>query len=85
MKFGLHYLLSCADSQSPVQRYQDTVEQAVRAEALGFESVWPVEQHFNPSVSILPCSALLLAAIAAQTDTLRWAPRLCSCRSRSLS
>jgi alkanesulfonate monooxygenase SsuD/methylene tetrahydromethanopterin reductase-like flavin-dependent oxidoreductase (luciferase family) len=47
MKFGLHYLLSCSESQSPSQRYRDTLEQAVRAEGLGFESVWPVEQHFN--------------------------------------
>jgi len=71
MKFGLHYLLSCAATQSPVQRYRDTIEQAARAEALGFESVWPVEQHFNRGVSILPCPTLLLAAIAERTRTLR--------------
>jgi natural product biosynthesis luciferase-like monooxygenase protein len=71
MKFGLHYLMSCADTQSPVQRYRETVEQAVRAEALGFESVWPVEQHFNRNISILPCPSLLLATIAARTQTLR--------------
>jgi alkanesulfonate monooxygenase SsuD/methylene tetrahydromethanopterin reductase-like flavin-dependent oxidoreductase (luciferase family) len=71
MKFGLHYLLSCADSQSPVQRYSETIEQATRAEALGFESVWPVEHHFNRAVSIMPCPALLLAAVAARTTTLR--------------
>jgi natural product biosynthesis luciferase-like monooxygenase protein len=71
MKFGLHYLLSCADTQSPVQRYRETLEQATRSEALGFESVWPVEQHFNRTISILPCPALLLAAIAARTETLR--------------
>jgi alkanesulfonate monooxygenase SsuD/methylene tetrahydromethanopterin reductase-like flavin-dependent oxidoreductase (luciferase family) len=71
MKFGLHYLLSCAETQSPIQRYQDTLEQATRGEALGFESVWPVEQHFNRNISILPCPALLLAAIAARTRTLR--------------
>jgi len=71
MKFGLHYLLSCASDQSPVVRYRETLEQATRAEALGFESVWPVEHHFNPTVSISPCPALLLAAIAARTRTLR--------------
>ena len=47
MKFGLHYLLSVSESQSASQRYRDTLEQAVCAEGLGFESVWPVEQHFN--------------------------------------
>ena len=71
MKFGLHYLLSCADGQSPLERYRETVEQATRAEALGFESVWPVEHHFHRAVSVLPCPTLLLAAIAARTSTLR--------------
>ena len=71
MKFGLHYLLSVSASQSPTQRYRDTLEQAVHAEALGFESVWPVEQHFNQLQSALPCPTLLLAAIAARTTTLR--------------
>src|ERR687889_269240 len=70
MHFGLHYLLSCADGQSPVARYRDTLEQATRAEELGFESVWPVEHHFHRAVSILPSPALLLAAVAA-----RLAPR----------
>jgi alkanesulfonate monooxygenase SsuD/methylene tetrahydromethanopterin reductase-like flavin-dependent oxidoreductase (luciferase family) len=55
MKFGLHYLMSVSESQSPSQRYWDTLEQAVRAEELGFESVWPVEQHFNQIQSALPC------------------------------
>jgi hypothetical protein len=71
MKFGLHYLLSVSESQSASQRYRDTLEQAVRAEGLGFESVWPVEQHFNQMQSALPCPTLLLAAIAARTTTLR--------------
>ena len=71
MKFGLHYLLSVSESQLASQRYRDTLEQAVRAEGLGFESVWPVEQHFNQMQSALPCPTLLLAAIAARTTTLR--------------
>jgi alkanesulfonate monooxygenase SsuD/methylene tetrahydromethanopterin reductase-like flavin-dependent oxidoreductase (luciferase family) len=71
VKFGLHYLLSCSDTQSPTQRYRDTLEQAIHAEALGFESVWPAEQHFNQRICALPCPALLLAAIASRTSTLR--------------
>lgn len=54
-----------------MRRYRDTIEQAVHAEQLGFESVWPVEQHFNPDLSILPSPMLLLAAIAERTRTLR--------------
>jgi natural product biosynthesis luciferase-like monooxygenase protein len=71
MKFGLHYQLPCTGSQSPVQRYRDTVEQAVYAETLGFESVWPVEQHFNSELSISPAPLLMLSAIAERTHTLR--------------
>src|SRR5712692_11493006 len=71
MKFGLHYQLPCFGSQSPVQRYRDTLEQSVHAEALGFESVWPVEQHFNADLSITPAPLLLLAALAERTRTLR--------------
>ena len=71
MKHGTPLLLSLADDQWPVARYRATVEQAVRAESLGFESVWPVEHHLNPAVSISPCPTLLLAAIAERTTRLR--------------
>lgn len=71
MKFGVHYLLQCAETQAPAQLYQDALNQATHAETLGFESVWPVEHHFNPRLSVLPCPALLLAAIAARTRSLR--------------
>jgi alkanesulfonate monooxygenase SsuD/methylene tetrahydromethanopterin reductase-like flavin-dependent oxidoreductase (luciferase family) len=71
MKFGLHYQVACSASQSPVQRYRDTLDQAAHAEALGFESVWPVEQHFIPDLSIMPAPMLLLAALAERTKTLR--------------
>lgn len=71
MKFGLHYQLPCSASQLPVQRYRDTLEQAAYAEALGFESVWPVEQHFNADLSISPAPLLLLAALAERTRRLR--------------
>lgn len=71
MQIGLHFFLPCSDSQSPEQLYRDTIDQAVLAEELGFESVWPVEQHFNRAVSILSCPMLLLAAIAERTRRLR--------------
>src|SRR6202795_1941453 len=71
MKFGLHYQLPCYGTQSPVQRYRDTLEQSVHAEALGFESVWPVEQHFNADLSITPAPLLMLAALTSVTRTIR--------------
>jgi alkanesulfonate monooxygenase SsuD/methylene tetrahydromethanopterin reductase-like flavin-dependent oxidoreductase (luciferase family) len=71
MHFGLHFFMACNQQQSQAQRYRETIEQAVRAEALGFESVWPVEHHFGAVVSALSCPSVLLAAIAARTERLR--------------
>jgi alkanesulfonate monooxygenase SsuD/methylene tetrahydromethanopterin reductase-like flavin-dependent oxidoreductase (luciferase family) len=69
MKFGLHY--QSFSGQSPVQWFRETLEQAVYAEALGFESVWPVEQHFISDLSILSAPLLFLAAVAERTRSLR--------------
>lgn len=71
MHFGLHFLGSCSDTQTPQQRYRETIEQAVFGESLGFESVWPVEHHFDREVSSISSPLLLLAAIAQHTHTLR--------------
>jgi alkanesulfonate monooxygenase SsuD/methylene tetrahydromethanopterin reductase-like flavin-dependent oxidoreductase (luciferase family) len=54
-----------------MRRYAETIDQSVFGERLGFESVWPAEQHFVPETSIMPSPVLLLAAIAARTTTLR--------------
>lgn len=45
--------------------------QAARAEALGYESFWLPENHFNPNA--LPDPLMLLAAVAAATDRIRLA------------
>lgn len=71
MKVGLFLNPADAPGRSMVQTYRDVLEQAVTGEALGFESVWTVEQHFSASASIVPAPELLLAAIAARTRTLR--------------
>ena len=71
MKFGVHFQIPCGPGQAPADRYRDTIDQAVYAETLGHESVWPVEQHFSPASSIVPSPLILLAAIAAGTWALR--------------
>ncbi len=39
MQFGVFYQLPCAPGQSVPQRYQETFEQIVYADQLGFDSV----------------------------------------------
>ena len=46
-------------------------EQAARAEALGYESFWLPESHFNPNA--IPDPLMLLSAVAAATDRIRLA------------
>lgn len=71
MNFGVHFQIGCSANQSPAQRYRESLEQAIHAESLGFESVWPVEQHFNQRVSVMPAPMLFLSALAARTTHIR--------------
>lgn len=71
MKFGLFYQLPCAPIQDATARYQETIEQIVYAEKLGFDTAWLAELHFNPSFSIMPAPLLLAAALAQRTTRIR--------------
>ncbi|ARU56087.1 luciferase-like monooxygenase [Oleiphilus messinensis] len=71
MKFGVHFQLGQIPGQSLTKLYENAIEQAVLAEKLGFESIWPVEQHFTPSISTIACPMMLLSAIAARTNQIR--------------
>ena len=71
MKFGLHYQIPQSPHESAVTRYRNSLDQAAYGETLGFESVWPVEQHFNAEFSMLPSPLLWLAALAERTQTIR--------------
>jgi alkanesulfonate monooxygenase SsuD/methylene tetrahydromethanopterin reductase-like flavin-dependent oxidoreductase (luciferase family) len=50
--------------------YGELLEQAVAADALGFDSFWIAEHHFH-SYGVVPRPALLLAAAAARTRRIR--------------
>ena len=71
MKFGLFYQLACATSQSPYQRYQDTLEQIQLADQVGFDYAWFAELHFNPRFSITPSPLMLATAAAERTERIR--------------
>ncbi|WP_437317502.1 LLM class flavin-dependent oxidoreductase [Sorangium sp. So ce385] len=71
MRFGIYQLVSCAEGQDVHQRYRDTFASSLAADELGYESIWPVEHHFDPRVSVLSCPTLFLAAVASRTSRLR--------------
>ena len=71
MKFGLFYQLPCATTQDAATRYQETIEQIVYAEELGFDTAWLAELHFNARFSIMPAPLLVAAALAQHTARIR--------------
>jgi alkanesulfonate monooxygenase SsuD/methylene tetrahydromethanopterin reductase-like flavin-dependent oxidoreductase (luciferase family) len=68
VKFGLFYQLPCADTQSESVRYQETIEQIVHADKLGFDCAWLAELHFFRPFSIMPSPLIMATAAAQQTQ-----------------
>lgn len=71
MKFGLFYQLPCADDQSAVVRYRETIEQVQYGDELGFGCAWLAELHFYKPFSILSSPLIVATAIAQKTPTIR--------------
>lgn len=71
MKFGLFYQLPCADDQSAVTRYQQTIEQVQHGDELGFTCAWLAELHFYKPFSIMSSPLIVATAIAQKTKNIR--------------
>ncbi len=71
MEFGLFSLFDFfPDRQNEVQYYRDTLDIAIAAEQLGFDSVWFGEEHFY-AFGICPSPQLFLTALARETSRIR--------------
>jgi alkanesulfonate monooxygenase SsuD/methylene tetrahydromethanopterin reductase-like flavin-dependent oxidoreductase (luciferase family) len=71
MKFSLFYEIPCASSQSPTQRYEETLAQIELADELGFDTAWLAELHFHRPLSIMSAPLLVAAALARRTHRIR--------------
>ena len=71
MKFGLFYQLPCTAEQSEPARYQETIEQIVLADQLGFDVAWLAELHFFRNFSIMPSPLMVAVAVAQRTRRIR--------------
>jgi len=72
VKFGLFYQLPCAPDQSEPVRYQETIDQIILADELGFDIAWLAELHFFRAFSIMPGPLYLATAIAQRTKRIRF-------------
>lgn len=69
-----YYILNTyqPDQDGPPSRlYRSWTEQALRAEALGFDTLWCTEHHFRTFGGMMPNPQLFLASIAGQTSRIR--------------
>jgi alkanesulfonate monooxygenase SsuD/methylene tetrahydromethanopterin reductase-like flavin-dependent oxidoreductase (luciferase family) len=69
VKFSLIHQTSLPAGKSDVQVLQDTVEQIVAAERLGYEAFWLTEHHFSPYG--MACLEPILGYAAARTQRIR--------------
>ena len=70
MEFSLAYEMQrpTLDDHAVIE---ETLEQCILADEMGFDSVWFVEHHFLTTFSMSPCPEIILTAIAAQTKRIR--------------
>jgi putative FMN-dependent luciferase-like monooxygenase len=64
----LGFFTRLLDDATPVERYRNALAQFVRAEELGFDTVWVAQHHFNRDEGGLPSPFVLLAQAAAKTS-----------------
>lgn len=72
MRFGLFYQLPCASDQSEPIRYNETIEQLLLADQLGFDIAWLAELHFFRPFSIMPAPLFVAVAAAQRTRRIRF-------------
>ena len=74
MRFGIFFELSVPRPPGAgleQQVYDNALEQAVLADALGFDWVWAVEHHFLEVYSHCSAPEVFLTAVAARTERIR--------------
>jgi alkanesulfonate monooxygenase SsuD/methylene tetrahydromethanopterin reductase-like flavin-dependent oxidoreductase (luciferase family) len=74
MEFALFYEIPVArpwNERSEFEAYQNTIEQAVLGDEVGFHSFWTVEHHFLEEFSHCSAPGVLYGAIAARTKRMR--------------
>ena len=74
MKFALFYEIPVArpwDEKKEYETYQNTLEQAILGDRVGFHAFWTVEHHFLEEFSHCSNPEVLYGAIAARTENIR--------------
>ena len=78
MKFGLLYEMQRPHTNFKVDYsalIEETLEQCVLADEVGFDYLWFVEHHFLTTFSGSSAPEVIISALARMTDRIRLVPR----------
>ncbi len=71
MKMSLFTEVQCPAGTPPVQCLDHFLEQAERADRLGYHGIWIAEIHFQPEFSVFSAPYPVLGAVSQRTERLR--------------
>ena len=71
MNFGMFTDFHVRGGNTQAESFDESFDQVMAAERLGFDTVWLAEHHFSPERAVLASPMIVASAICAQTERIR--------------
>ena len=71
MNFGMFTDFHVRRGNTQAQSFDESFDQVMAAERLGFDTVWLAEHHFSPERAVLASPMIVASAICAKTERIR--------------
>ena len=71
MNFGMFTDFHVRGGNTQAESFDESFDQVMAAERLGFDTVWLAEHHFSPERAVLASPMIVASAICAKTERIR--------------
>ena len=71
MNFGMFTDFHVRGGTTQAESFDESFDQVMEAERLGFDTVWLAEHHFSPERAVLASPMIVASAICAKTERIR--------------
>ena len=71
MNFGMFTDFHVRGGNTQAESFDESFDQVMAAEKLGFDTVWLAEHHFSPERAVLASPMIVASAICAKTERIR--------------
>ena len=71
MNFGMFTDFHVRGGNTQAESFDESFDQVMAAERLGFDTVWLAEHHFSPERAVLASPMIVTSAICAKTERIR--------------